>query len=93
MTSLPPTPSHSYAHLHRCLLQVLPIGGVKEKTLAARRSGVRHIIFPEGNRRDWEELGEEVRAGLEPHFVQDYEEVYAVAFGQGSSSSGSSSEP
>ena len=38
--------------------KVLPIGGVKEKTLAARRSGVQHIIFPEGNRRDWDELTE-----------------------------------
>lgn len=36
--------------------KVLPSGGVKEKTLAARRSGVKHILFPEGNRRDWEEL-------------------------------------
>lgn len=38
--------------------KVLPIGGVKEKTLAARRSGVKHLIFPEGNRRDWDELTE-----------------------------------
>jgi hypothetical protein len=38
--------------------KVLPIGGVKEKTLAARRSGVKHILFPEGNRRDWDELTE-----------------------------------
>lgn len=38
--------------------KVLPIGGVKEKTLAARRSGVKHILFPEGNRRDWDELSE-----------------------------------
>lgn len=38
--------------------KVLPIGGVKEKTLAARRAGVKHLVFPEGNRRDWEELTE-----------------------------------
>lgn len=44
--------------------KVLPIGGVKEKTLAAKRSGVRHILFPEGNRRDWEELAE-VREGCD----------------------------
>lgn len=38
--------------------RVLPIGGVKEKALAARRAGVKHILFPEGNRRDWDELTE-----------------------------------
>ena len=43
--------------------KVLPIGGVKEKTLAARRSGVKHILFPEGNRRDWDELSEVCGAG------------------------------
>ena len=36
--------------------RVLPIGGVKEKTLAARRSGVTTLIFPAGNKRDFEEL-------------------------------------
>ncbi|EFN59870.1 hypothetical protein CHLNCDRAFT_33715 [Chlorella variabilis] len=61
--------------------KVLPIGGVKEKTLAARRSGVRHLVFPEGNRRDWEELTEDVKAGLDPHFVSHYDQIYALAFG------------
>ena len=36
--------------------RVLPIGGVKEKTLAARRSGITTLIFPGGNQKDWEEL-------------------------------------
>lgn len=36
--------------------RILPIGGVKEKALAARRSHIRHILFPEGNRKDWDEL-------------------------------------
>lgn len=36
--------------------RVLPIGGVKEKTLAARRSGVSTIIFPAGNKKDYDEL-------------------------------------
>jgi Lon-like ATP-dependent protease len=60
--------------------KVLPIGGVKEKALAAKRSEIKHIIFPIGNKRDWEELGEEVRAGLEPHFVEEYKEIYGLAF-------------
>ena len=36
--------------------RVLPIGGVKEKALAARRSGVSTLIFPAGNKKDWDEL-------------------------------------
>ncbi|KAK9806741.1 hypothetical protein WJX72_001031 [[Myrmecia] bisecta] len=60
--------------------RVLPIGGVKEKTLAARRSGVRTIIFPAANKRDWEELSKDVREGLDVRFAEAYEDVYRVAF-------------
>ncbi len=40
---------------------VLPIGVVKEKVLAARRSGVRVVMFPEGNRPEYEDLAEELK--------------------------------
>lgn len=60
--------------------QVLPIGGVKEKTLAARRSGVSTIIFPAANKRDFDELAEEVKAGLHAHFAETYDDVYKLAF-------------
>ena len=46
--------------------RVLPIGGVKEKTLAARRSGVHTIVFPEANRKDYEELSGMVVAACNP---------------------------
>lgn len=62
--------------------RVLPIGGVKEKTIAARRSGIRIIIFPEGNRKDFEDLPAYLKKGLKVHFVRDYEEVRALAFGK-----------
>ena len=58
---------------------VLPIGGVKEKTIAARRSGVKTIIFPEGNKKDYDELSEDIREGLDAHFVSTYDEVYRQA--------------
>jgi ATP-dependent Lon protease len=45
--------------------KVLRVGGIKEKMLAAKRSGVTHIILPEGNRTDWVELPESVREGVE----------------------------
>ncbi|GFR50901.1 hypothetical protein Agub_g13195 [Astrephomene gubernaculifera] len=60
---------------------VLPIGGVKEKVLAARRSGVRVVVFPEGNRAEYEELGQELKEGLEPHFVATYDQIYQLALG------------
>jgi ATP-dependent Lon protease len=58
---------------------VLPVGGIKEKTIAARRSGVTTIIFPEGNKKDYDELSEDVREGLEVHFVSEYDQVYKHA--------------
>jgi Lon-like ATP-dependent protease len=58
---------------------VMPIGGVKEKTIAARRSGVTTILFPEGNRKDWDELSDDIKEGLEVHFVSTYDEVYKHA--------------
>lgn len=61
--------------------RVLPIGGVKEKLLAARRSGVTAVIFPQANQRDYDELGPELKEGIEPHFVKTYEEVFALALG------------
>jgi len=62
--------------------RVLPIGGVKEKTIAARRSGIKTIIFPDGNRKDFEELPAYLKKGLKAHFVRDYDEVCAIAFTQ-----------
>ncbi|KAL6648271.1 hypothetical protein ACP70R_012495 [Stipagrostis hirtigluma subsp. patula] len=60
--------------------RILPIGGVKEKTIAARRSGVKTIIFPSANRRDFDELASNVKEGLEVHFVDKYSEIYDIAF-------------
>lgn len=55
--------------------RVMPIGGVKEKTIAAKRAKVKHIVFPEQNRRDFDELPDHVRKGLTPHFVRTFAEV------------------
>merc|ERR1719487_2046722 len=45
--------------------KVLPVGGIKEKTIAARRARVNTLIFPEQNRRDFDELPEYLREGLD----------------------------
>ncbi|CDX03307.1 Lon protease [Desulfitobacterium hafniense] len=58
---------------------VLPIGGVKEKVLAAHRAGIKQVILPEQNRKDLEEVPENVRKELEFHFVSRMEEVIKIA--------------
>jgi len=60
--------------------KVLAIGGVKEKTIAARRAGCRALVFPQANQRDFEELPEYLRQGLEVHFAATYDDVFAAAF-------------
>jgi ATP-dependent Lon protease len=60
--------------------QVLPVGGIKEKTIAARRAGVHCLVFPKGNRRDYDELPQYLKNGLEVHFAATYADVFAVAF-------------
>jgi len=62
--------------------KVLAIGGVKEKTMAARRAGIKCIAFPSANKRDFEEIPEYLKEGLEVHFADDYSTVYEVAFGK-----------
>ncbi|KAJ7562500.1 hypothetical protein O6H91_03G071600 [Diphasiastrum complanatum] len=62
--------------------RILPIGGVKEKTVAARRSGVKVIIFPMANKRDFDELLPHVKEGLDVHFVEKYDEIFQLAFDQ-----------
>ncbi|QXE85679.1 endopeptidase La [Geomonas nitrogeniifigens] len=62
--------------------RVLPIGGVKEKTIAARRAGLKVLIFPEANRKDFLELPDYLKEGLEVHFTKEYPDVAKVAFGK-----------
>jgi len=59
---------------------VLPIGGVKEKVIAARRAGYRTLLFPEANRKDFDELPDYLKKGLKAHFAARYEDVFKVAF-------------
>ena len=60
--------------------KVLPVGGIREKIVAARRSGIRELVLPEANRRDYEELPDYLRKGLKVHFVRKYEEVAGIVF-------------
>ncbi|MEO1259921.1 MAG: endopeptidase La [Bacteroidota bacterium] len=62
--------------------KVLPIGGVKEKTIAARRVGIKNLIFPIDNQKDFEELPDYIKKGLKVHFADYFEDVLAVAYGK-----------
>jgi ATP-dependent Lon protease len=60
--------------------RVLPVGGVKEKVLAARRAGIREVILPRQNEKNIkEDLTEEVRRDMTIHFVQSVDEVLLLA--------------
>jgi ATP-dependent Lon protease len=58
--------------------KVLPIGGLKEKTIAARRNKAKHIILPKQNERDLDEIPEHVKKGIEFHTVERFEQVLAL---------------
>jgi ATP-dependent Lon protease len=58
---------------------VLPVGGVKEKLLAARRAKIKTVILPAPNKRDLEDLSQEVRDDLTFIFVENVREVFRQA--------------
>lgn len=60
--------------------RVLAIGGVKEKLIAAKRSGLKTLIFPKENERDVDELPKFIKEGVKLHFVDHYDEVFKIAF-------------
>src|SRR5205814_2953420 len=58
---------------------VLPIGGLKEKTLAAKRAGIKEVIIPRRNEKDFPDLPEEVRNTIKFHFVDNIDQVLKFA--------------
>ena len=62
--------------------KVLPVGGIKEKILAAKRAKIKEIILSEANRKDIEEINPKYLKGLQFHFVSDMEEVISMAVTQ-----------
>ncbi|ELU04831.1 hypothetical protein CAPTEDRAFT_155270 [Capitella teleta] len=62
--------------------KVLPVGGIKEKTIAAKRVGVTSIILPAENKKDYSDLPDFITEGLTVHFVDHYTEIYDIVFNQ-----------
>jgi ATP-dependent Lon protease len=63
--------------------EVLPVGGIREKLIAARRIGIKQVILPEGNRRDVNELPKHLVTNLSIHHASDYEQVFDMLFSKG----------
>ena len=60
---------------------VLPIGGLREKVLAALREGVDHVLVPEKNKANFEGLPSNVKKKIKVTFVKSYSEVFNIMFG------------
>lgn len=61
---------------------VLPIGGLKEKTLAAKAAGIKHVIVPSRNKKDLPDIPDEVKNTIQFHFVDNVDQALEVALGQ-----------
>ncbi len=59
--------------------RVLPIGGVKEKLLAAKRAGIKRVLLPQDNQKDLHDLPLDLLKSLEIHFVSEFNEVLNLA--------------
>ena len=62
--------------------KVLPVGGIREKVLAAHRAGIKTVILPRRNERDLEDVPEELRGEMEFIFADSAEDVVPVALGE-----------
>ncbi|MBF0425648.1 MAG: endopeptidase La [Magnetococcales bacterium] len=62
--------------------QVLAVGGIREKVIAARRVGIRELILPDACRKDYGEVPDHIREGFTVHFVKKYPEVAKIVFGK-----------
>jgi len=63
--------------------KVLPVGGIKEKVLAAKRAGIERVVLPEQNRRDVEEISTGLLDGLDLRFVGTIDEALALTLSEG----------
>ncbi|MFT6339313.1 MAG: ATP-dependent Lon protease [Alcanivorax sp.] len=62
--------------------QVLAVGGIREKIIAARRVGIREVILPDACQRDFDELPGYLKDGLTVHFAKQYDDVFQVLWGK-----------
>ncbi|OEU13466.1 ATP-dependent protease La [Fragilariopsis cylindrus CCMP1102] len=61
--------------------KVLPVGGIKEKIMGGKRAGISSIILPDANRRDYDEIPDYLKEGLDVHFAESYDTVHEITLG------------
>nr|HPK40449.1 hypothetical protein [Candidatus Cloacimonadota bacterium] len=59
---------------------VLPIGGVKEKFLAAKRANIKNILLPYANQDDYEELPSDIKEGIKVKFIKHIDDIFSEVF-------------
>ncbi|CAF0744003.1 unnamed protein product [Didymodactylos carnosus] len=62
--------------------RILPVGGIKEKVIAAKRANVMTVILPFENQKDWNDLQDFIKDGLTVYFAKTYDDVYKIVFEQ-----------
>jgi ATP-dependent Lon protease len=80
LCSVPPKPGIAMTGELTLTGRILPIGGLKEKLLAAIRNGMNRVLLPADNREDWAELDRDIREAIPADFVETAEEAFALLF-------------
>ena len=60
--------------------EVFPVGGIREKVIAAKRAGIRELILPDDNHGDFDEIPDHIRKGLKVHFASTFDDVTPLLF-------------
>jgi ATP-dependent Lon protease len=82
LTDLPVAPAIAMTGEITLRGKVLPVGGIKEKVIAAKSAGIEHVILPSKNEKDLEDVAEPVRRALSFSFVDEIDQVLKLAFGE-----------
>ncbi|GHV71196.1 Lon protease [Spirochaetia bacterium] len=79
---IPPKPGIAMTGELTLTGRILPIGGLKEKLLAAIRNGMQEVLLPEDNREDWAELDKEIKSSIKVSFVESAEDAFTLLFSE-----------
>jgi ATP-dependent Lon protease len=83
LCQIPPRPGIAMTGELTLTGRILPIGGLKEKLLAAIRNGMEQVLLPADNRDEWDELDRDIREAITAGFVEDADEVFRILFDKG----------
>jgi ATP-dependent Lon protease len=80
LSNVPPKPGFAMTGELTLTGRILPIGGLKEKLLAAIRNNMRDVLLPTDNREEWEELNGDIKKALNIHLVENASEAFKILF-------------